>query len=490
MNAAKGMHWDSPKAAMVELQGMIGTLQNQWKRREFEASAELADRAQRMAEMLDLKNIRAGILCGKARSAFMQGKNELSEELVEEALRQAEEADADLEDFPSLMMMFNAAIEQEKISFILSSWERIRDHVLAKENFTRRQVEFLTSIGFKLASCRLVQESKRASELALERARQLGCRYTIVRLVRSLAWREVDLGNLESSLAFAEEALALTALDDNPSVDELTSRGDSLVLMAGVHEELCLFAEADKYYREALDTIRRCKNSAEEAPCLNNHGVLLLILGRPDDAEVAFRECTRQKGGKMGKHSFSQINMPEVYHLQGKNELALKEIRKVLALWEGGEGLPLPRTLMVQGDILSALEKFEEAEESYYEGIFVVDSMGGNDKELGTIRVGLGRNMARQGRFEDAARELQTAAALFDKVLRNKSHPRLAVGLTVLAKVLWQLGEVVEARACAERAVRMSEEVFGEKHKEAVAARQAWDLVDSCDYTTTAPTFL
>lgn len=483
MNAAKGMHWASKEEALREVSGMLSTLKTLWRKRDYAAAEVLAEKALQIGEMLELSSCKAFVLSGKAKAAAQQGQAEQAEEWMAQALAAAEDADVGIGHFPTLMQLFQSAAEAQKLSFILAVWERIKAHVNATEAATNLQARHLGMLGLTLANVRLSEEARNATELGLERARRIGNRLDTARLLRNLGWREMDLGHFEKSLTCAQEALSLTELGTNPNSQLITSRGDSLVLLAGVYEELCLFKEADKCYREALETIRMCKLSSEEAPCLNNHGVLLLILGRPDEAEQAFKASTRLKGGKLGKHSYAQFNMPEIYLQQGKLDLALEEIRRVLALWDEGEGMPLPRSQMVEGEVLSAMGRFREAEEAYYQAIYIVDSMGGNGKELATIKVGLGRNMARQGRLEDAAKELQMAADLFDRIL-GKSHPRLAVGLTVLAKVLLRLGQAAPARSCAERAVRMCEEVFGREHKEAVVARQAWELTDP---SATAP---
>jgi len=233
-------------------------------------------------------------------------------------------------------------------------------------------------------------------------------------------------------------------------------------------------------HRRAIAILRGTGISGRDVAVLNNYGVLLLITGKYDEAEETFMESIRIRGNReLSKMEYARLNLPELRHYQGRNEQALRDITQVLDLWDG-EGRAPARLYQAHGDILSALGLHDKAAKAYDTCQAVIHrNLGGNEKQLGEVAVGIGRNLARAGKWEDALEELENGRKLLVKAVARRGHPRLAICLRELASVLAHFGRMDEALDTADEACKMCHTIFGEEHQETLSAQQVTQQIEA-----------
>jgi tetratricopeptide (TPR) repeat protein len=355
-------------------------------------------------------------------------------------------------------------------------------------------VELLMAVGGRLSIANLTSESRRVLIAAVEGARCMKSPIIVTlfpRLLRGLAWCELDMGHLPSALEHAKESLTFheqrsgwthsdklpKALRNEATMRECFHQESCHGLIAAVYEEMGCFSEAEESYQRALK-IMRLRNG-ENNSLLNNFAVYLLIIGRYDEAESVLAEAMHAPEERiLTKRSCARLNLPELHRKQGMTELALQEIQEVIEVWAGDSAAYAPaRAYQVHGDILSDLGRFEEAAAAYdicEEAIHA--TLGCSERLIGEMLIGVGQNLRRWGRWSEAVEQLEKGTTLLASKITP--HPRLAIGMRELSLALMRTERREDAMAMAQGAVKQSLTIFGVHHQECQAALEVLKCID------------
>jgi serine/threonine-protein kinase len=339
---------------------------------------------------------------------------------------------------------------QEVANFLVELFEEADPDIAAGEDPTAREL--------------LARGAERIeSELGGQPATQ-------IRLMRTIAEIEFELGNFEQAHRLLDKALAralpVLGLDD-PETGIIVLRlgelhgdegnfgaADSMLVVAQsiyqsldppdpgavaevytqraqIAKELGHFDLADSLYVRSLVFERMVDpvDSGNLSLTLNNYGEMLRSRGRIDEAEAPLREALAIRRRLYGEES--------VRVASSLNNLAL--------------------VLKRQGKLEEALEIFEQ--------ILVVDRkiLGDDHRYVGMDINNLATTLQSLGRYEEALERHREALALRRRIF-DGAHPDTAVSLNNLATTFRELGELDSAQVYYERALRVNHEVFGDTH--------------------------
>lgn len=293
---------------------------------------------------------------------------------------------------------------------------------------------------------------------------------TQIRLMRTIAEIEAELGNFEQAHRLLDRALAralpILGLEDAETglialrLGELHGdegnfdAADSMLVVAQsiygsvvppdpgavaeVHTQRAQIAKetgrfdlADSLYVQSLVFERMVEpvDSGNLSLTLNNYGEMLRSRGRIDEAEAPLREALAIRRRLYGEES--------VRVASSLNNLAL--------------------VLKRQGKLEEALEIFEQ--------ILVVDRkiLGDEHRYIGMDINNLATTLQAMGRNEEALERHREAFALRRRIFEGP-HPDTAVSLNNLGTTFRELGEVDSAFVYYDRALVMNQAVFGDVH--------------------------
>ena len=302
---------------------------------------------------------------------------------------------------------------------------------------------------------------------------------TQIRLMRTIAEIEAELGNFESAhelldralaralpvLGLANEETGLIALRLGELHGDEGSFGaaDSILVVAEsiyervdppmpgsvaqvltqraqIAKEVGNFDLADSLYVRSLDFERAVVpvDSVNLSLTLNNYGEMLRARGRTDEAEAPLREALAIRRAVFGDESVRVAST--------LNNLAL--------------------VLKRQGKLDEALEIFEQ--------ILVVDRkiLGDEHRYIGMDINNLATTLQAMGRNEEALERHREALALRRRIFEGP-HPDTAVSLNNIGTTFRELGQLDSAQIYYGQALEINEAVFGDDHPRIAATMKS-----------------
>ncbi|MDC9721114.1 MAG: tetratricopeptide repeat protein, partial [Gammaproteobacteria bacterium] len=249
-----------------------------------------------------------------------------------------------------------------------------------------------------------------------------------------------------------------------PSIDELTEQADQ-------YFQEGKYLQAKPYYKYALKTAEKEKDTVAIAECQNNVGFILDILGEPKEAikyyELALASDLNSYGEAHPNVAIRRNNLGMAWHALGEFEKAIEYYELALAsdLKSYGEAHPnVARDRNNLGGAWHALGEFEKAIE-YYELALASDlnSYGEAHPNVATYRNNIGGAWQALGEFEKAIEYYELALAS-DLKSYGEAHPEVAIDRNNLGMAWCALGETKKAIGYLELALAGVKQALGDEH--------------------------
>ncbi len=142
------------------------------------------------------------------------------------------------------------------------------------------------------------------------------------------------------------------------------SLGSSLIAIAGTYANIDNFENAERYYHESIDLLRRLQDSIGIASALNNLGDLFITQNKLDSALIYTREAStifNIKGHAIGR-AYSMGNTGMIYAKQGNDEIAEVYLREPIEILEEfGDFYPVCVYLTYMADIYLRKNQWNKA---------------------------------------------------------------------------------------------------------------------------------
>ena len=305
--------------------------------------------------------------------------------------------------------------------------ERIETELADQPATQIRLMRTIAEIEFELGN---FEQAHRLLDKALARALPLlglGDPETGIIVLRlgELHGDEGNFGAADSMLAVAQSIYESLEPPDPGAVAEVYTQ------RAQIAKEVGNFDLADSLYVRSLVFERMVDpvDSGNLSLTLNNYGEMLRSQGRIDEAEAPLREALAIRRRIFGEES--------VRVASSLNNLAL--------------------VLKRQGKLEEALEIFEQ--------ILVVDRkiLGDDHRYVGMDINNLATTLQSLGRYEEALERHREALALRRRIF-DGPHPDTAVSLNNLGTTFRELGQLDSAQVYYEQALELNQEVFGDTH--------------------------
>jgi serine/threonine protein kinase/tetratricopeptide (TPR) repeat protein len=290
------------------------------------------------------------------------------------------------------------------------------------------------------------------------------------RLLQTVADTSRELGLLDLATDPQERALAIRRAqlgDDHP--DTLISIGNMGVLLQAQGR----IAEAEPYYREALDRHRRVSGPDHPGTLLamNNMGFLLWSQGRHAEAEPYWRDALDGRRRVLGDgHPDTLIsigNMGVLLEAQGKLAEADPYYREALEERRRLLGTDHPDTLLAMsnlGNLLSSQGRHAEAERFYREALDGRRRVLGDDHPSTLISLnGMGTRLQAQGKLAEAEPYYRETLEKRRRV-SGADHPETLTAINNLATLLDAQGKQAEAERYYHEALEVRRRVLGDEH--------------------------
>ena len=220
---------------------------------------------------------------------------------------------------------------------------------------------------------------------------------------------------------------ALTYADQLAATDQ--RRLESRVNLALTLKKLLRFDEAAKRYQEAVDLCPK----VNAPPVI--HGVLLDNFGNLYDEQRLY-----EKGEPLHRAALAmfEANLPE-----GATQILTCRVN-------------LAQTLAEQG-------RFDEATPLYEKTLAVLETDKERPDRLAIALDNFGGMLARQGKFDESAKQRLRALEIFERML-GPDHPEVAICLMNLGGTELSRGRPKEAEPYIRRALAIDEKVYGAEH--------------------------
>ena len=335
--------------------------------------------------------------------------------------------------------------------------ERLRSQVpLPGDESTRRRVDGLRQQLNDLRAQRDIGYSK----AALDRARGLkrdveATRYAplLADLLELHGLLLADLGQIAEAEQLLKKAyVAAEAGNDDATRAEVASNLIYVTGMQGRHEESNLWADVANAILERLGP----GHLRARAWVLQGQGAMMITRGDFEAARGAFELSIALKTQALGaNHSDNAIGFMSLglaLKGLGKLDAALAAEDRALAIWTAQGSYWAMKALNNRGEILTALGRYREADDSFQRVLQAFE------KEVGPDNVDVAYPLAGLGAVKLATRASVAAVPLFERALRlrqsTKTDPSLVAEAQFgLARALWDSGgDRARARSLAQQA--------------------------------------
>ena len=336
------------------------------------------------------------------------------------------------------------------------------------------QAALLDALGRVHQSLAMYDEGRTLLErsLALKRATFAGDDPELAETAYILGGLEAEVGRFERADSLLTAALAIRRAQSPPPSTRTIAHiqqyralvalrlGDNDAALRLYDEALAGYevAAADGGDREALSV------------CMNDKALLLLELGRRDEAEPLFRRALASQAEHLGRdhpeYANTLFNLSLLLREKGDHAAAEPVLREVLELdrkhYDANHPM-LAYSLMSLAGSLEFTGRLKEAEPLFAEALAIRQASlePGHPNLIKAIGT-LGLNLERQGRYREAEPLLQEAV---DMALEHLGKHRITAGrLDDLGWLMRDTGRYDESLALHRQALEIKLEVLGPEH--------------------------
>jgi len=222
------------------------------------------------------------------------------------------------------------------------------------------------------------------------------------------------------------------------------------------------FAEAERLYRQALETERKARgpDSLEVAGLLDKLAEITQTKGDYRECEQLLRQALSIRErlapeDEVGR-STTLFRLGQALHEQERLAEAEKIFREVLAIQSRGLGEDHPDTMAVLvhlGDVIRRQSRGAEAEEIFRRLLSIQRRvLGPRHPRVAYGLSGVGYSLVAQGKLAEAVPFFEEALAIRREEL-GEQHPAVMVSLSALADTLLRQGELQQAEALYRQAL-------------------------------------
>jgi serine/threonine-protein kinase len=284
----------------------------------------------------------------------------------------------------------------------------------------------------------------------------------------------IELGRYDDAAPLLDRALTLRrTIDGTPRLDLAESLESKATLLRWRSE----FIEAERLYREALDTIRGMPGADDRAVQIL-HGLALSFSQRGDDKEalIVFDEALAlAKSETVGERSRAELlSSAGVSHrrleLYTQAESLYREALGIQRRLLGPEHAEVGTLLNNLGVLMNASGRYAEAEAFHQEAIKVRQAaLGGAHPLIANSMLSLAVTLENRGDLNGAARLYPEAAEIVRAAL-GPDHPRLAQVLRNWGVLLGNQRKPAEAVPLLREALRIRRVAFSEESRDVADA--------------------
>jgi serine/threonine protein kinase len=304
--------------------------------------------------------------------------------------------------------------------------------------------------GRLLVELRRRAEARPEIERALELARATGSLYQQVRAAILRAYVEDDLTAAQARTLAAAESARANAMHDLTALGLVTT--GNVAMMRRDH------AEAEKFYRQALDAARAHKVRRYEALALLQMGGLRNMQGRQDEAQPLLEQARAffLQGGYRKEAEQALTLLGRVMRRRGDYEGALRTNGELISAAEAvGDTEQLGFLRRDRGSILHAQERLPQALAAYEESLSIYKRLG-DQTHLTYVHLNRADALWRLGLYDEAAAALAAASEL---LAGAKAANKSLLGDVALIEAHMALSRLRFAEAAA--GVRRALALFG-----------------------------
>ncbi len=286
----------------------------------------------------------------------------------------------------------------------------------------------------------------------------------------------LGLGEPEAALALQSEAVGLIeARRGINDIETLAARFERGTLLGRSQRH----AESAAELRAAMAAWRDRYAVVDDryVRALASLAAAAFALGELDDAAQRQRELLALKqriytephesiASTLRDLALTLVQGPHSEEAEAHLQRALAMLRAI----HGGEHRDIVQTLDTLGALNARLRRFEQAEAFYREGIAACSRGDLREEVCARIRNNLGQTFYRQGRLDEAEREMQTALAM-RRDLFGERHPTVAFSLATLANVHASRGDYALSVTLSDQALTLLEGLGLGASREAVLTR-------------------
>ncbi|MBX7219790.1 MAG: sigma 54-interacting transcriptional regulator [Blastocatellia bacterium] len=215
--------------------------------------------------------------------------------------------------------------------------------------------------------------------------------------------------------------------------------------------------EADHYLTEALVVAEKLDDRDEKLGIFVTRGELRLLQGRLSESENLLQQAlSMMTESSRWVEPYMQRVLGQVYHLDGRTELALKTVRSALQQsTKKADIQDIYRCHLCLGEIHYSLESYDQAEE-YLELAKEQIKPSQDLTASGHVQRLEGLLAAARGRYAEAQQHVEASVTIFSRL---EDRYRLTLSHFALAKILVGLGELEKGRTLAQNAAKVFAEI-------------------------------
>ena len=285
---------------------------------------------------------------------------------------------------------------------------------------------------------------------ALPLSRSIGSRLVEAATLMNLGLTEWALGDYEKALDYYDRAMPLyRAMGDRVNQAEL------LTNMALAYSYLSEDQKSLEAYGRALELWRALNHGAGQARTLQDIGGIYSKRGEYERAKEQFEQSIRLGDiVPLGYRSAALTRIGWAYAMMGDKQKAIDYYNQALTLDPNGIGLTRPEALRGLGEIYFSAGEYQKALD-YFNQILSLTGMTNRILEP-SGHVAIAKTHHRLGDRQKAMEHYSQALQLWRQA---RAKEREAEVLTAMARLEREQGNVGEARAKAETALKIHEEM-------------------------------
>ncbi len=277
-------------------------------------------------------------------------------------------------------------------------------------------------------------------------------------------------GKIAEAMPIAQHALALAEQHKDADPETL---GDSLSILALLHEALGDYAKAEPLYQRALAVREKALGTDDinVGQVLNNLAALYQFQGRLADAEAFYKRSHAIFEAALGPEhaavATSLNNLAELYKMQGRYADAEPLTKRALSIRETALGLDhadVGHSLNNLAVLYLFLGRAREAEPLYKRALAISEKASGpNHIDVALNLNNLAYLYKTLGRFAEAEPLYRRSLAIREQAL-GPAHPATGQSLNNLAELYTAQGRYADAEPLLERDLDICTKILGPDH--------------------------